>query len=220
MRKSGSESWRLSIDEGSQSVHAVLFFRDAFHLTPDESPEIPPRLSGEIPDLRPLLSDLDLKLAASEWTEWWGRLMLFESTKAHFDYATLKDVPHVIARERLKVFDPPYFESLAQQPSMLSIAGSSYREAFDWQRHDGVPSDRQREPARGFIAAVAEEVRDAFEVRGSQVNAEVLVLRTIGSRWNHSWPGLLVCSQGTFHDDAVFAGLLREVFVRNLGRDT
>jgi hypothetical protein len=173
-------------------------------------------LSRAGPDLRPLLVDLDAGIASSEWSEWWGRLMSFESSKTLIDRATFVRDPLVTAREHNKIFDPPGFESLARFPSMRSIAASTYRQALDW-RFDSI-SVAHRGLANRSFAEIADEVRTAFEVRASRVNATLLILETAGAWWTYSWPGLLVCSRESF-GDAVFTGLLRETFIRNLERD-
>jgi hypothetical protein len=216
-----SESWRVSVDEGSQSVHVVLYIRDAFHLAPKETAENPPRLSGEIPDLRPLLVGLDLSVATFGWTEWWKRLMAFESARAvqGLDRATQKRDFHATAMKGVKVFDPPGFESLTADSAIQSIAASTFRQAHLWHRESDFVIRRrlERGPERRFFADVADEVRDGYNVSASQVNASVLVLQTVGA-WRSFWPGLLVCSQETFANDEVFAGLLREAFIRNIDR--
>ena len=222
MNIAGSESWRVSVDEGSQSVHIVLYIRDAFLLALKESAENPPRLSGEIPDLRSLLVEFDLSVATFEWAEWWKRLMAFESARAidGLDRVMRKRDFHDRAMEGVKVFDPPGFESLTEDSMIQSIAASAYRQAHLWHRDSDFVTRRrlERRPARRFFADVADEVREGYNLSASQVNASVLVLQTVGA-WRNFLPGLLVCSQETFADDDVFAGLLREAFIRNIDRD-
>jgi hypothetical protein len=77
MFRRGKSSWRFSTDLNGR-LHAALFVRDALDLPVTSGAAIPPRLDGDIPELRDRISAQARTDAAAAWPAWWDTLVRFE----------------------------------------------------------------------------------------------------------------------------------------------
>jgi hypothetical protein len=193
-----------------------LYVRDAFGLEPVGA-DVPPSLDGviQVNELNTDLSDRrDLSLA---WLTWWRRLIDVTVATQSGDGrgAMQRDElrrAHVSARQ--SVFDPfEDFESLKDFPSLRSAAQQTWRQGVDWT--DAHVAKVLR-PGSSIPKNVAELVIQEHHVSPERVRAAVLVLAVEG-RWSHiTNPGILLCSQEAFFDDALFATELKKTFESGL----
>jgi hypothetical protein len=126
------------------------------------------------------------------------------------------------------VFDPPEFESLAASPPLQEAARRTCRKALLWWRDNpgsirtdaSNPKDARADRISTWSSrkSVAEAVIEEYQVSSSRVNAGIIVMGVAG-RWSRiEEPGVLLCSEETFADDALFPADLKKAFETGLRR--
>jgi hypothetical protein len=208
------DSWTVTSALASQTLHATLFVRDAFHLKPDDEPIIPPRLNGDVPDLSRLVSSLDVREAAIAWTPWFDRALDFECQLLLEPALT----PPSIDAARAGFFDPPEFLSMWAWPALQSVARAAHREALRWGKvHSSLSKDALRHAHRdSVVASVAWETCASLHVSPARLRASVLVLDVEGVWSAYPEPGLLLCSTNVIRKESLLKEALREAFIQNL----
>jgi hypothetical protein len=219
VRKVDAETWHFSTTFGNATLHAALFLRDAFHLKPDDDDDLPPRLTGDVPNLSSLVPGFDPYEAALAWPRWWERTVEYEGALAlgEFKGDNLRDIDAARAR----VFDPPSFVSMKDAPSLRSLAQAAHREALRWSKYHSSSANAalQRGARSSVVSRVAWETCASLHVKPSSLRATVVVLDVEGSWRSAPRPGLLLCSANVLRKESLFAEYLRETFLENLGRD-
>jgi hypothetical protein len=61
MQFEGTTSWRFAVSAGDERPHLALFVRDAVGLRVADSPDVPPKLAGVVPDHRDLLTRMSAR---------------------------------------------------------------------------------------------------------------------------------------------------------------
>lgn len=132
MRQAGSESWRFAHDI-NQTLHALLYVRDAIGLDVEQTGGIPPRLAGEVPDRSAPLGPEDRRDAARDWPEWWhGAVASQARTQLEPPSArTERWLQEITERHRL-VADPPEWSSLAGSPALQQAARALFLDGCRW----------------------------------------------------------------------------------------
>jgi hypothetical protein len=74
VRVAGASSWRFEHDD-LDILPVAPFIRDAARLPVDASADVPPPLTGEVPDASAVLSPADRRVAAGQWLAWWRRML-------------------------------------------------------------------------------------------------------------------------------------------------
>src|SRR6202035_5795376 len=85
MFESGSPSWRLSEDVGSD-LHYALFVREAYQLAVPHDRSIPPPLVERTPDLSGMLSEAERSAASSAWPQWWAAVAELDGCNQESQY--------------------------------------------------------------------------------------------------------------------------------------
>jgi hypothetical protein len=210
-----SESWRLSTTHANPTLHAALFVRDAFHLKPEDEAAIPPRLSGDVPNLSSLALSVDAVDASHEWATWWEKVIRYEGSVARGAYADdVRDGNlRAMSVARADVFDPPYFSSMDKSPALQSLARTSHREALRWSKFHSTPV----EVPEPVVNSVVWEMCSFLHVNPARLDASIIVLDVEGV-WSYlPEPGLLLLSQGALRKESVLEDRLREAFLEQLG---
>ena len=187
-----------------------LYVRDVFGLEP-VSAEVPPSLDDVVrnPDLEMSSSDRnDLSLA---WLFWWRRLI--HATGAnHLGSQDGDQMARIMARR--PIFDQfDEFESLADFPTLRSAAQRTWKQGIEWTNIHAAKTLRRD---WALSKNVAELVMQEHHVPPERVRAAVLVLAVKGEWSCVSDPGVLLCSEETFFDDAHFAAELKRTFESGL----
>jgi hypothetical protein len=208
------DSWTVTSARASQTLHATLFVRDAFHLKPDDEPIVPPRLNGDVPDLSRLVSNLDVREAAISWTPWFERALDFECQPL----LEPASAPASLDVARAGFFDPPAFMSMWAWPALQSVARAAHREALRWGKvHPSLSKDAVRHAHRdSVVASVAWETCAALHVAPARLRASILVLDVEGLWSTYPEPGLLLCSTSLIRKESLLKDAIREAFVQNL----
>lgn len=221
MRKAGTESWRFAHDI-DQSLHCVLYLRDAIGLKVDDRPGSPPRLVGEIPDRSRLLDFEATRTAAARWPSWWRAVVanqalteLQSSSEQTDSRAWLRELA---ARHRL-VVDPPEWASLANCPALQDAARALWDEGCKWfdpARAQYLPPSGQDVFAWGQVRDGADRAVFEHDVTPGAINGCALVLLVEGSWWTLPTPGAALCSIAAARDPATSPVILKEVFDSHL----
>jgi hypothetical protein len=221
VREVDAESWHLSVNFGSATLHAALFVRDAFHLKPDDDDGLPPRLIGDVPNLSSLVPGFDPFEAALAWTSWWERVVNYEGAVALGDHSegSGEEILRAMSSARAKIFDPPAFASMEDTPSLRSLARVAHREALQWSKYHSSKLDPlvQRATRASVVSRVVWETCASLHLTPSQLRATVLVLDVEGSWRSFPRPGLMLCSANVLRKESHFEDSLRDVFLENLG---
>ncbi len=220
MRVAGSKSWRLSTSS-DQAADFCLYVRDALSLDVSGS-DIPPPLSGGVQPIELDIMTSDHRDLALAWQMWWRRLVrVIGATQLGRGLGSFSRdgyrQAHFEARQ--SVWDPlEGFKSLSEYPVLRSAAQRSWPQGYEWSKTRG--SSRFRPSSAGHRSPtpkmVAEQVIEERHVSPDRVSAAVIVLEVNG-RWFHlAAPGLLLCSEEFFFDDASFAQELKTTFESGL----
>jgi hypothetical protein len=216
MRRTGTESWRLSISKGDQSLHVALYLRDAYHISTPET-DVPPALLGLVERVETRLDPSDVLELTTSWLWWWRRIVQFESRRGLGDRFGASDnenfVPAMGAAHQL-VFDPvEAFVSLSERPLLQRAAVQTWRPANEWMKHHSRQGER-----RGSLVPkdVAEAVIAEHAVSPGRVRGAVIVLSVTGSWSRIVEPGVVLCSDEAYLDDSQFAVVLKNTFESGL----
>lgn len=219
MRRAGSESWRFAHDI-DQTLHALLYVRDALGLDVAEAIDIPPRLAGDVPDRASLLGAEARRDAAQDWPAWWHDAVAAQArTQLEPPGAnTEARLREAAARHRL-VADPPEWSSLSARPALRHAARDLYVEACRWfnpASQPFLPPARRDVFAWELVRDVAEATAVEHGVSVGVINGCALVLIVEGSWWELVSPGVALCSvAATTNPDSTVA-ILREVLTSPL----
>lgn len=215
MQRAKVDSWRLRTSIGNSTLHAALYLRDAFHLKPEDESTIPPRLSGDVPDLTSQSLSIDTPEASKAWAAWWERALLHESAVARGDFAEDVQVGNLraLSAARARVYDPPAFVSMAETPALQALAHLAHREALAWSKYHSP----RLEVDDDVVAGVVWEMCASLHVNPAQLDATVIVLDVEGTWSAVSESGVLLCSPAVLRKDSAFEECLREVFLEGLG---
>ncbi len=210
MKSVDSKSWILST-ANDQAVHVWLYVRDVFRLEAI-SAEVPPSLDDIdlVPDVEMSSSERnDLSLA---WLLWWRRLI--HATGAnHLGSQDGDQLARIVTRRPIfDWFDG--FESLADFPTLRSAAQRTWKQGIEWTNAHAAKTLRRD---WAIPKNVAELVMQEHQVPPERVRAAVLVMAVKGEWSFISDPGVLLCSEETFFDDALFAVELKRTFESGLG---
>ena len=217
MRMFESSGWSLSLSS-IQAVHIVLYVRDACQLTPTGH-DVPPPLIGSVENLDLGFSLVDHTRASEQWLQWWRRVVHAEG-QAQLDFGQRADLldaqPRALLTGRIHGFDPlEDFQSLEASPLLRGAALRSWRQGASWSTtymSRGVGERTQ------LARSVAESITRERQVGPERLRACALILSVTGNWSCLSEPGLLLCSNAKYQDDAQFALELKEAFESGLNR--
>jgi hypothetical protein len=213
MHKAGSASWRFG--HGDQGyLQSALLVRDALQLPVSAADDIPPRLTGDVPDLRDLIPPADHEAAGQQWAIWWRRLVSQAAEEARRMWtAPPADDFEAVIRHRFagrdEVFDPPEFESLAgAQPLRAAVRAvfAAPRPQENERGHD------EAEFAWAIVRDVAEHTAADLGVPIGDLAGNADVVKVEGLWWYLAGPGSVICSLSAARDPDTAADIVREVF--------
>jgi hypothetical protein len=220
MQLSGSSSWRFE-EDNAQFLHLALFARDAAGLAPPGSPDLPPPLSPDVPGQVGLFPAATRASAASQWGDWWRRLLDYQVTEARLrrEQDSEGDMTawlRAMGARKKEVYDPPSFGSLEPMPELRAVVTATFDSALAWcnrrPRPDGSFGQRGSFDYQ-TVRSAAENAADSG-IALSDVNAVVHVLEVQGM-WSYlAGPGCALCSSAVAADRGAADELLRSVFAR------
>ena len=219
MRSAESKSWRFAHDF-DQSLHTLLYIRDAVGLEIEAAPGIPPRLAADIPDRSELLDPTAKAEAAQDWSAWW-HYVVASRVEADFggESATQEERRHNFVDRHRSVFDPPAWSSLSDRSALQAAARTLWRESCEWF----TAARRPHLPPRSRDVLSWEHVRDAAEaiaaaqgVPVGAINGSALVLVVEGNWWELAAPGAALCSVLAATDPDTTRAILTRVFQSRL----
>lgn len=223
MREVGNPSWRFAHDI-DQSLHVLLYLREALGLEIEDDPIVPPRLAGEVPDHSELLDPVATRSASGRWPSWWRAVVALQvpaqlgSPSQQADPGTGR---RPFAARLGLVFDPPEWASLDDNHGLQKAARGLWVESCKWFGTARVP---YLPPACREVFAW-EQVRDGAEraaadhdVKPGAINGCAQVLIVEGSWWQLVAPGAVLCSIGAARDPDTIATILTDVFDSYLTR--
>lgn len=222
MQRSGSPSWRLSVNDSPQAISFALFVREALDLPVPSSPDTPPlRVAGKS-HLEVGLSAAGRREAGEQWPAWWRRLVDVEF-RTHKPMPPDGDMP-TLMRERMadrqRVFDPPAFPELSDSPALQTAVLATFGEEFARRRAAG--KGEQRRGERGFDWALIRDVADAllaeYAISPDRLDASVLMIDVPGHWYRIPQPGNAICSFELAADASAARSLIRAAFVSGLER--
>jgi len=221
MRKAGRESWRFAHDI-DQSLHALLYVRDALDLSVDRGRSVPPRLKGGLPERSRLLDADSRQRAALGWPSWWDNTL---RERAGFELGSRLEGTdqrrlrrELTERHRL-VADHPEWASLADRPALQAAARALWTEGCRWAdaaRRPLLPPTRHDIFRWDLVRDVAENCAARHQVGVGAVNGCALVLIVEGTWWEVVAPGAAVCSVSAAADPESAKAILSEVFESQL----
>lgn len=214
MRRAGSESWRFAHDI-DQTLHALLYVRDALGLGVEEAIGIPPRLAGDVPNRASLLDADARRDAARDWPAWWHDAVAAQArTQLEPPAADTEGrLREITARHRM-VADPPEWLSLSARPALRHAARNLYVEACRWfnpARQPLLPPARRDVFAWELVRDIAEATAVEHGVSVGAINGCALVLVVEGSWWELASPGVALCSVAAATSPVSTQAVLRKV---------
>jgi len=219
MRRAGNQSWRFAHDM-DQTLHALLYVRDALGVDVEEARGIPPRLAGEVLDRSNLLDPGAHNEVAQDWSAWWHSAVAAQATTqlGSPGAGSEERLREIAARHRL-VADPPEWSSLSGHPALQRAAQSLYVEGCRWfspARQPFLPPARSDVFKWELVRDVAEAAAAEHKVSVGVINGCALVLVVEEIWWELVAPGVALCSvtAATNPDGAV--AILRQVLASPL----
>ncbi len=217
MREVGSPSWRFTHDI-DQTLHFVLYLRDALGLSIEGDQNLPPGLVGEVPCHSDLLDALVAGEAAERWLAWWRAVVVLQAPSQLLTRPETTDLRawarQLGARHQL-VFDPPGWASLADSPALQSAARDLWVEGYRWfesARAPYLPPDCRDVFAWERVRDSAERAAIEHGVQPGEVGGCVQVLLVEGSWWRLEGPGDALCSLAAARDSDIIPIVLTSVF--------
>jgi hypothetical protein len=220
MRRAGRESWRFAhnID---QSLHALLYVRDALDLDVDRGGSLPPRLKGDLPERSGLLDANSRQRAGLEWPSWWdnvlGERVGFELESRPEGTDQRRWMRELV--ERRLVADHPEWASLADRPALQAAARELWTEGCRWAgttRRPLLPPTRHDIFRWDLVRDVAEDCAARNHVGIGAIKGCALVLIVEGIWWEVVAPGAAVCSVSAAVEPESARAILSEVFESQL----
>ncbi|MDQ2737940.1 MAG: hypothetical protein M3Y35_04795 [Actinomycetota bacterium] len=223
MRNAGTESWRFAHDI-DESLHCVLYLRDALGLQIEDEGVIPPRLAGEVPDRFQVLGPASALAAAALWPSWWGAVVN-QVAPAQLGPPSRQGGSQNWVRGSATwpgpVVDPPEWVSLEASPALRDAARTLWIESCRWfgpAREPYLPPSCRDVFAWDQVRDAAERAAIEREVTPGKVNGCAQVLLVEGSWWQIVAPGVALCSIAAARDPAIAPAILKEVFDSYLAR--
>jgi hypothetical protein len=221
MRTQGSPSWQFGHDL-DQSLHLVLFVRDALGLEVDGDPISPPRLAGPVVDHRLLLDPGPTGAVVSQWSWWWQSVVGLQAParpgppSGSGDRRAWYDE---FAAQRRTVLDPPTWSCLDDRPALQDAVRAVSGQGFSWftaARGPHVTTTRTDVFPWEQVRLGAERAAAEHGVSLDAINGRAQVLMVEGSWWRLVAPGAALCSVAAAHDADTIAAILDAVFSSNL----
>lgn len=223
MFESGSESWRLTVDDNSNLLQVALYVRDACGLDVTVDHSIPPRLLGTVVDHRDDLTAQIRQSAGEQWMAWWQTIIALVGAQ---ELGTLQLPSEPF--ERLEamtavhesLLDWPELDGFGDRPALREAVRVSYEDATRWlsQRARGaVRGRRMRATYDGAtLGSIVRALVERLGVEPGRLRAAVLVVGVEGDWSSLVAPGVLVCSESVTVAPARFAALVESAFVSGL----
>lgn len=217
MREVGRPSWRFAHDI-DQSLHVVLYMREALRLEIEDDESCPPQLVGAIPDQCELLAPVATGAAARRWLAWWRSVVALQAPAqlvARPEQTDRRAWAHQLAARRRLVFDPPEWASLADSHELQNAARDLCAPGCRWFDRARAPylppACRDVFPWEG-VRDGAERAAADHDVLPGEVNGCAQVLLVDGSWWQLVAPGAALCSITAARDPDTIPLVLRKVF--------
>lgn len=222
MQRAGRPSWRFAHDF-DESLHVLLYLRDALGLETVGGAATPPPLLGGPPKRPDLLDAASRAQASRNWSAWWSSMV---AETARMELGPVPDGPGrrewmaEVHRAHARRSDPPDWVSLAEWPELQRGASVLWREAQDWffpARAPYLPPGRLDVLAWERVRHAAERVAASHRVDLGALNGCALVLLVEGVWWDLVAPGAAVCSVGAALDPEATDAILTAVLTSHLG---
>lgn len=207
----------MGMSHGDQALHVALYIRDCFQIAAS-GPEVPPSLERPVPVRQIPIELQNAGDVSAHWLRWWrqlidvnGRRQLGTNSR-EFDAVGTSQTQTAGSR----FFDPfDDFQSLDAHSQLKGVVTGSWRQGIEWTKTFISPAPKRgstvpREVARSVIAE--------YQVSPERVNAGVIVLAVQGPWSAIVSPGVLLCSNSTYADDARFSLELKKAFVSRLSQ--
>ena len=221
--ESATGSWRVSVNSMPAILHEAIFLRDAVGLAVESSVEIPPRLRGGIPDYSGHFS-LEWRTSSGvRWALWWSELVRWSVTpqlvsllsdpmtsrgKITDNYSSPAPLFLTEDRDAFVAAELDHVRDLATQ--WIASLRNELRESKKPSPLSLSDSERLGSVARGTAAQLGAPI---------ETMKAVVVTLAVRGEWSHQpIEGVLLCSEDTMENEAIFAPLLAETFVSGLYR--
>lgn len=195
----------ITINDDPLLYHLALFVREACSLVVPEVEWNPPRLIGDVIDLRDEVRSLDREVAGRQWLEWWANLLTLQ------DQLLCETDDSVVDREQLHhltathfgAFDGPRFDSLQSKPELMRAAQVAFPFALSWYSHFSKIASSRSHPSP-IVGQIVQEINKLH--KGQESNAlerraiDILVLAVEGSWTSMTRSGVICCSQNALSD--------------------
>jgi hypothetical protein len=209
MLKSGSSSWRLTEDIGSD-LHYALFVREAYRLAVPYDRSIPPPLAERTPDLSGRLGEAERSAASSAWPQWWAAVAGLDGRRQESQHlATL------ISRG-VAVDDPPQ-EILDTFAVLRRAAVDCQDEARSFAKHvKRRIIEAKRNPDLRLSQQDIDDVLDRLSSRSGRPRnsfaADTLVVDVEGPWWTLTASGTVIRSLSASQHHQTAQDLLEAAF--------
>lgn len=221
MRRQASASWQFGHDL-DQSLHLLLFVRDALGLEVDGDPINPPRLAGPVVDHHLLLDPGSTGAVVSQWSWWWQSVVGLKAPARPglLSGSTDRSAWHdELAALSSAVFDPPTWLCLDDRHELQDAVRAVSGDGFSWftaARDPRVPATRTDVFPWEQVRLGAERAAAEHGVSLDAINGRAQVLMVDRSWWRLVAPGAALCSVTAAHDTDTIAAILDAVFSSNL----
>jgi hypothetical protein len=219
MQFEGTTSWRFAVSAGDERPHLALFVRDAVGLRVADSPDVPPKLAGVVPEHRDLLNEDERQVAQRQWTSWWVAVIGLKVQEQEASDSDIRVSPELLAR-REQAGSPPDFAALIDRPELRRAVVETFLEAHRWvsSRRLGSRGEQDALLPHRLIGQVAEDVAFDRSVDIGDVRGSAVVLDVEGS-WRHLLaPGIVMCSMAAAAAPDEARLVLRQAFESGLKR--
>ena len=222
MRRAGSASWRFSHDI-DQTLHALLYIRDALGLTVEQAPRVPPHLAGDLLDRSGLLDADTRHQAALDWPSWWSNALRWRASNeldSRPEGTDRRLWMREFAEQHRRIVDPPEWTSLAGRPTLQAAARSLYAQGCHWAdtaKRPFLPPARHDIFKWELVRDLAEDSAARHQVSVGAIDGCALVLIVEGIWWEIIAPGVAICSVSAAADAESAKAVLNEVFESYLG---
>ena len=218
MQRSRSASWRFR-QADSQLLHVALFTREAAGLRVEPSRNIPPRLTWAVARHSAVLDADERAIAATQWAEWWGRLLAYvdddakwsEEERGHEVMERLR----LMTERQAHIFDPPEFQSLASTPALRKAVITTFDEGlerFNLSKSNMHASTAAESLDWDVVRNAAESVAAERGIPPGDLRAVIHILDVEGS-WSYLVaPGCALCSASLATDRNATAIVVHDVF--------
>jgi hypothetical protein len=195
-------------------MHVALYVRDTAIFDVRQTPDTPPRLAWELPRHDNIFSAGQRATAAVQWTEWWRRLLTYVVNEAtHSAIEADDDVAYraqKMAMRHSEVFDPPYFESLADMTALQTAVRATFSEGLE--RYNEPSEQRSASFPWETVQNAAESTVRTRGIPSSHIRAVVHLLDVEGL-WSYiAARGCALCSSSIAANRDAAYEFLTQVF--------